>query len=222
MRIELKHISKNYGRKEVLKDVSLVAESGMCIGILGGNGCGKSTLLSILAGIRKASSGSFLCDGSDMLRDRKLRSRIIGYVPQGTPLVEELSARDNLLIFYGARELERELERGTLKLLGIDEYINVPVRKMSGGMKKRLSIGCAVANHPRLLILDEPSAALDLICKQSIQSYLRAYKRNGGAILLATHDEEELKLCDNWYILKDGLSLPYDYDGDVTRLIRHF
>ena len=93
---------------------------------------------------------------------------------------------------------------------------------MSGGMKKRLSIGCAVANHPRLLILDEPSAALDLICKQSIQSYLRAYKRNGGMILLATHDEEELKLCDKWYILKNGLSLPYDYDGDVSKLIRHF
>lgn len=157
-----------------------------------------------------------------MLRDRRLRSKIVGYVPQGTPLVEELSARDNLLIFYGSGELERELERGTLKLLGIDEYINVPVRKMSGGMKKRLSIGCAVANHPRLLILDEPSAALDLICKQSIQSYLRAYKRNGGMILLATHDEEELKLCDKWYILKNGLSLPYDYDGDVSKLIRHF
>ena len=222
MRIELKHISKNYGRKSVLKDVSITAESGMCIGILGGNGCGKSTLLSVLSGIRKASSGSFTCDGVDMLRDRRLRSKIVGYVPQGTPLVEELSARDNLLIFYGSGELERELERGTLKLLGIDEYINVPVRKMSGGMKKRLSIGCAVANHPRLLILDEPSAALDLICKQSIQSYLRAYKRNGGMILLATHDEEELKLCDKWYILKNGFSIPYDYDGDVSKLIRHF
>ena len=100
MRIELKHISKNYGRKSVLKDVSITAESGMCIGILGGNGCGKSTLLSVLSGIRKASSGSFTCDGVDMLRDRKLRSKIVGYVPQGTPLVEELSARDNLLIFY--------------------------------------------------------------------------------------------------------------------------
>lgn len=222
MNIELKHISKSYGRKAVLKDVSITAQSGSCVGILGGNGCGKSTLLSVLAGIRKASSGSFLCDGQDVFRDSRLRSRLIGYVPQGTPLVEELSARDNLLIFYRSSELERELERGTLKLLGIDEYIDVPVRKMSGGMKKRLSIGCAVANHPRLLILDEPSAALDLICKQSIQGYLRAYRRNGGAILIATHDEEELKLCNKWYILKNGLSLPYDYDGDVAKLIRHF
>lgn len=227
MKIELEHISKRYGRKEVLKNVTLTAQSGSCIGILGGNGCGKSTLLSVLAGIRKASSGSFIYkedekEGLDLFKNRKVRSSLIGYVPQGTPLIEELSAKDNLLIFYERRELERELERGTLKLLGIDEYIDVPVRKMSGGMKKRLSIGCAVANHPRLLILDEPSAALDLICKQSIQRYLKAYKRNGGAILLATHDEEELKLCDTWYILKNGVSIPYDYDGDVARLIKKF
>ncbi|MBQ7586741.1 MAG: ABC transporter ATP-binding protein [Lachnospiraceae bacterium] len=222
MKIELKHISKNYNRRNVLKDVSVTAESGSCIGVLGGNGCGKSTLLAIMAGIRKASSGSFLCDGRDVLTDRALRSSVIGYVPQGTPLIEELSARDNLLIFYKKRELERELERGTLKLLGVDEYIDVPVRKMSGGMKKRLSIGCAVANHPKILLLDEPSAALDLICKQSINGYLRAYKRNGGAIFLATHDEEELKLCDKWYILKNGIASEYDYDGNVERLIARF
>ncbi|MBR5407106.1 MAG: ABC transporter ATP-binding protein [Lachnospiraceae bacterium] len=222
MKIELKHISKDYGRKNVLSDVSAEAESGSCVGILGGNGCGKSTLLSVLAGIRKPTSGSFICDGHDIFGDRRLMSRIIGYVPQGTPLIEELSARDNLRIFYDNDGLKRELEQGTLKLLGIDEYINVPVRKMSGGMKKRLSIGCAVANHPPVLILDEPSAALDLICKQSINGYLAAYKRNGGIILLATHDEEELKLCDKWYILKNGISVPYEYDGNVDKLIRNF
>ena len=222
MRIELEHITKNYGRKRVLKDVTIETQSGNCVGILGGNGCGKSTLLAILAGIRRASSGSFKCDGRDVLKDRRLRSELIGYVPQGTPLIEELSARYNLKIFYKPKSLERELERGTLKLLGIDEYIDVPVRKMSGGMKKRLSIGCAVANHPKILILDEPSAALDLICKQSINSYLKAYKRNGGIVLLATHDEEELKLCNKWYILKSGVAMPYDYDGNVDRLIRNF
>ncbi len=222
MKIELEHISKNYGRRNVLRDVSVTTESGSCVGILGGNGCGKSTLLSILAGIRKASSGSFICDGKDVLKDRKLRTKLIGYVPQGTPLVEELSARDNLLIFYKSGELKNDLERGTLKLLGIDEYIDVPVRKMSGGMKKRLTIGCAVANHPKILILDEPSAALDLICKKSINDYLSAYKRNGGTILLATHDEEELKLCDKWYILKDGVSEEYRYDGNIAALISRF
>ncbi|MCR5507351.1 MAG: ABC transporter ATP-binding protein [Lachnospiraceae bacterium] len=222
MKIVLEHISKNYGRKNVLRDVSVETESGSCVGILGGNGCGKSTLLSVLAGIRKPTSGSFFCDGRDMFKDRRNASRLIGYVPQGTPLIEELSARDNLKIFYGKEDLDRELSSGTLKLLGIDEYINVPVRRMSGGMKKRLSIGCAVANHPSVLILDEPSAALDLICKQSINGYLKAYVRSGGIILLSTHDEEELKLCDKWYILKNGVSVRYDYDGDVNKLIRNF
>ncbi len=222
MKIELEHISKKYGRKDVLRNVSVETESGSCVGILGGNGCGKSTLLSVLAGIRKPSSGRFLCDGHDVFKDARLRTKLIGYVPQGTPLIEELSARDNLRIFYGHKQLEKELAEGTLKLLGIDEYIDVPVRKMSGGMKKRLTIGCAVADHPGILILDEPSAALDLICKQSINAYLRAYKRNGGIILLATHDEEELKLCDKWYILKDGVSVQYNYDGNVEELIRNF
>ena len=222
MNIRLEHISKRYKNKEVLRDIYIEAEAGTCVGILGGNGCGKSTLLSILAGIRKADKGRFLFDERDMFKDSKLHSKVIGYVPQGTPLVEELSAKDNLSIFYSKDIMEEELRNGTLKLLGIDEYLKVPVRKMSGGMKKRLSIGCAVASRPRVLLLDEPSAALDLMCKQSINDYLRAYKRAGGIILLATHDEEELMLCDKWYILKNGVSREYDYDGNVKELISNF
>lgn len=222
MLIELEHISKDYGKRNVLKDVSISTESGTCVGILGANGCGKSTLLAVLAGIRKATSGSFIYDGRDILNDRMAIASAVGYVPQGTPLMEELSARDNLLVFYRRNELERELNRGTLKLLGVDEYIDVPVRKMSGGMKKRLTIGCSVSNHPRILLLDEPSAALDLICKQKINGYLRAFMRNGGTVFLATHDKEELELCDKWYILKDGTAVGYDYDGNIERLISEF
>lgn len=222
MLIELEHISKDYGKRNVLKDVSVSTESGTCVGILGGNGCGKSTLLAVLAGIRKATSGRFVLDGRDILNDRVMISSAVGYVPQGTPLIEELSARDNLLVFYKRKELDRELRGGTLKLLGVDEYIDVPVKKMSGGMKKRLTIGCAVSNHPKILLLDEPSAALDLICKQKINGYLRAYMRNGGTIFLATHDKEELDLCDKWYILKDGTAVEYIYDGDVGRLTEAF
>ena len=120
------------------------------------------------------------------------------------------------------KELERELDKGTVKLLGVDEYIDVPVKRMSGGMRKRLTLCCAVANHPKLLLLDEPSAALDLICKQKIHGYLRAYMRNGGTVFLATHDEEELELCNKWYILKDGVARSYDYDGDVGKLADQF
>ena len=75
-------------------------------------------------------------------------------------------------------------------------------------MKKRLSIGCVVAANPKVLLLDEPSAALDLVCKERIYNYLKDYKQQGGRILLATHDVQELDLCDKWYILKNGFLHP--------------
>lgn len=219
MEIEIKNIAKSYRKKEVLRDISLTATGGSCIGILGSNGCGKSTLLSVLAGILPANGGGFFCDGKDLFANPKLRSHLVGYVPQGTPLMEELSAWDNLLLWYERETLEKELKDGVLKLLGIGEFLKVPVCKMSGGMKKRLSIGCAVANRPPILLLDEPTAALDLPCKESIAGYLRQYKAAGGILLLTTHDFMELQLCDAWYIIKDGVLVPFTFDGDLNKLV---
>lgn len=220
MQIEIKDIKKRYGKKQVLKGISFTASQGKCIGVLGGNGCGKSTLLSILAGIQPADAGQFLFDGNDLFRYRKERTKLIGYVPQGTPLIEELSARDNLLLWYKKEDMKRELESGVLKMLGIDEFLKTPVSKMSGGMKKRLSIGCAIHNHPPVLLLDEPMAALDLACKQKISDYIRKHKSDGGIALLATHDVLELNLCDEWYIIKDGVLTPFDYTGDIESLVK--
>ena len=104
-------------------------------------------------------------------------------------------------------------------MLEINDFLSVPVRKMSGGMKKRLSIGCSMAKNPKILLLDEPCAALDLVCKQSIYNYLDKFKAAGGTIIITTHDESDLALCDAVYILKDGILSPYQYDGDVCRLI---
>lgn len=89
---------------------------------------------------------------------------------------------------------------------------------MSGGMKKRLSIGCAVVSHPRILVLDEPSAALDPVCKENIRSYLEVYRKEGGIVLMATHDAQDLELCNMCYILKDGCLHPQQYDGDFHKL----
>lgn len=218
MKIELSGIQKAYKHKVVLENVSLTAEEGSCVGILGGNGCGKSTLLSILAGVQRADGGTFLYDGEDLLRNTSLRNSVLGYVPQGNPLIEELNAWDNLRMWYDSKTLKRELEQGVLAMLGIDGFLKVPVHKMSGGMKKRLSIGCAVSAKPKLLLLDEPSAALDLICKEKIYNYFEAYKANGGILLLATHDLQELSLCNQCYILKQGTLTSYEYDGDIHRL----
>ena len=220
MQITIKNISKSYGKKKILNGVSFSADSGKCIGILGSNGSGKSTLLSILAGIQKCDSGSFLYNGNDLFNCEQERSRLVGYVPQGTPLFEELSAKDNLLLWYSKKELETKLKSGVLNILGINEMLKTTVSKMSGGMKKRLSIGCSISKNPPILLLDEPMAALDLSCKQKILEYLETHKQNGGIILIATHDVLELDLCDEFYIFKNGTLLPYDYNGDINELVK--
>lgn len=152
MKIELKDIHKKYGSKCVLNGIDLVAESGKCVGILGGNGCGKSTLLSILAGIQPADKGSFLFEEKNLFKLPSERSRLVGYVPQRTPLIEELTAYDNLLLWYNKATLKKELSDGLLKTLGINEFLKTTVSKMSGGMKKRLSIGCAISKRPPVLL----------------------------------------------------------------------
>lgn len=218
--IAIRHITKRYRSRQVLLDLSLDLKEGTCTGILGENGCGKSTLLSILAGTCRPQKGSFLLDGRDLFCDRRLHAACVGYVPQGTPLLSELNGLDNLRLWYRDRaELDRELSEGVLAMLGIPEFLKTTVSRMSGGMQKRLSIGCAVAHHPQILLLDEPSAALDLVCKERIYNYLLDFKSQGGTILLATHDIQELPLCDATYILKKGQLTPFTYDGNVHRLV---
>ncbi len=219
MNFEIKHIRKSYGKKMPLRDTEFSVSSSQCVGILGKNGSGKSTLLSILAGVQKCTAGEFLLDGEDLFRNTERLSKTVGYVPQGTPFLEELNARDNLLLWYDKKSMEKELADGVLKMLGIDEFLTTPVRKMSGGMKKRLSIGCSIAKKPSLLLLDEPCAALDLVCKRSIHEYLQNYKAAGGALILTTHDEGDLALCNALYILKDGILHRYEHDGNVDRLV---
>ncbi|MBE6631333.1 MAG: ABC transporter ATP-binding protein [Ruminococcaceae bacterium] len=218
MLAEIKGIKKSFGKNEVLKDISFSAESGECIGILGGNGSGKSTLLSILAGILQPDGGTFSLDGVEVLNNRKLHSEKVGYVPQGIPLLEELSAYDNLLLWYTKKEMEASLEKGVLKSLGIAEFLKKPVSRLSGGMKKRLSIGCALAKGPPLMLLDEPSAALDVICRKVISDHLSSYKAGGGTVIIATHDAHELDLCDRWFIIKEGTLCPFVYNGDINAL----
>lgn len=219
----IQHLKKSFqhGKKKVLNDICLSAKSGECIGILGANGCGKSTLLSILAGIQPADAGSIKFNDTDLLKARKKEhTSLIGYVPQECPLMEELNALDNLKLWYcdSPLSLQKELEQGFLAMLGIPDFLKVPVKNMSGGMKKRLSIGCAVAESPHILLLDEPGAALDLICKERIEVYLKNYKQQGNTILLATHEEREINLCNRLFLLRNGILEPLAYDGNIHTL----
>ena len=205
--LEVRDVYKSYGKKEVLKGASFTAEKGECIAIAGVNGCGKSTLLSILSGTLKSDSGEFIVKGVDLLKEPGKRKGLIGYVPQENPLIDELTVRDNLKLWYcdSHLDMDEELENGVLKMLGVDEFVDMTVSRLSGGMKKRVSIGCAVAYDPAVLILDEPSAALDLACKENIRMYLTEHLKREGIILITTHDEAELSLCTKLLVMKGGV-----------------
>ncbi len=219
MYLAIENVKKRFGTKEVLKGASITAEKGSAVGILGMNGSGKSTFFNVLAGISSCDAGTFIIDGKDMFKNKGERSKTVGYVTQTPPLIDELTALDNLKLWYDKRTLMKELDCGVLKMLGINEFLKVRVSRMSGGMKKRLSIGCAVAHKPKVLFLDEPTAALDLLCKKEIALYLESFKNDGGTVLIATHDVQDLPICDKMYILKNGVANEYFYDGDNDALI---
>lgn len=220
MKLSIEHISKKYGGKEVLRDIDFEVRSGECVGILGGNGSGKSTLFGILSGVLCPTSGRALLEGVNVLEKPKVRRANIGYLPQETPLITELNARDNLLLAYGRKELGKRIADGTLEKLAVTDFLSVPVSKMSGGMKKRLSIALLAAGKPKIMLLDEPSAALDLSAKRFVAEYISDFVSKGGAVLLATHDVSEIAACDRCFIIKNGVLLPYEWDGDADRLAR--
>lgn len=203
-RLEAVNIASSYGRKRVLCGVNITAGAGQCVGVVGTNGCGKSTLLNILSGLRKADEGDIYFDGN-RAQGRQQFIRYVGYVPQESNLIPELCVMDNLRLWYqDADMLRQSLDQGFLRALGVDQMCRMKAGKLSGGMKKRVSIGCALAGNPPVLILDEPDAALDLPGKADIRRYLGMYRQMGGTVLLATHDEIDLDLCDRVYALNRG------------------
>lgn len=212
--ITVDNIHFSYRNNCILRNVSFSIKAGECIGIVGANGCGKSTLLSILSGSRRCHNASMIYDNTDLLKDSRKRSSLIGYVPQENPLMADLNVFDNLLLwFHGSKgDLEQALLQPSISMLGIQSFLKKPAKELSGGMKKRVSFALALINQPRLLILDEPSAALDLPCKSDIHNYLQTFLKEGRTILLTTHEEDELSLCTTLYILMDGMLHPVPKD----------
>lgn len=222
--IEVTNIMKKYKKKEVLKGVSFSANKGECIGIIGANGSGKSTLLAILAGAGKADSGSIYFNQQEAIGNSKLYSEYIGYVPQENPIIEELTVKDNLTLWctYAGIKYEDLKKHGSIDFLDLDSVINMTAGKLSGGMKKRLSIAFALCNKQPILVMDEPSAALDLVCKADIYNYMKYYINEGGTILISTHDEAELALCDRLFLLKHGKLKEVSTGVSTVDLVREF
>lgn len=217
--IEVSHISKKYGRREILKDIHFQAKSGECICVAGRNGCGKTTLMKILAGIIKPDGGSVTYFGKDPLRDHKVFHRSCGYVPQESPLIEELSVKDNLRL-WGVWGSARRAE--ILDLFHLREILRMKAGRLSGGMKRRLGIACALAEWPPILLLDEPTTSLDIAYKESIRTWLFDYQKLGGIVVMTTHEESEILSGDRCLVMADG-SLTELCGADVNmRQIRKY
>lgn len=201
-------LSKKYGRHPVFSNLSFSVLPGQIVGIAGANGSGKSTLLSILAGALRLDAGQIFFEADSPITHPKLFSTFVGYVPQDNPLMQDLTVQDNLTLWYPSKKaLQLALHQGLLAEFQLDTMLKKPVRTLSGGMKKRVSLACALASTPKLLLLDEPCAALDLVAKADILHYLDRFRTDGGTVLLITHDLEEIKVCDRLlYLDANGLT----------------
>lgn len=208
MDLEIRDIQKKYGKKQVLKKVSLTARKGKCTGIIGANGCGKSTLLRVLAGVEKADGGEIFLGGSKIENPSRQMGKYAGYIPQESALIPELTVADNLKLwasFGDYRENCKCLENLCVQFK-IKDFYKERVKNLSGGMEKRVNIVRALIHKPKVLFMDEPSAALDLVFKQELKTYIRDFVQKGGSILLSSHDEGEIRLCQSLWAIKDGVA----------------
>lgn len=198
--IEVSHVQKSYGRKHILTDISFCAKPGECIAIVGKNGCGKSTLLQILSGVTKADGGSIRLWNEEATA--KTIRRYCGYVPQENPLMEEMSVRDNLRLWQGKN---RQMEAQIIRQFDLSELLGQKVKTLSGGMKRRLAIACTLLKLPPVMIMDEPTTALDLYYKESIRQWMKQYLAGNGTIIMTTHDESEIASATRCRVMRDGI-----------------
>ncbi|MBQ6017846.1 MAG: ABC transporter ATP-binding protein [Clostridiales bacterium] len=191
--VTVENVSLKY-KKTVLTNVSMTAAKGEVVGLLGLNGSGKSTLLSAISGLRKPSSGAIRTGGKT------------GFVTQENALIDELTAMDNLKMWtpLSKQEILKELTETELSILKVSDFINVKVKRMSGGMKKRLAIASVLLAKPDILLLDEPLAALDIPAKNDIIRFIDSFSSEGGTVIIASHSEELFKHCSKVYLLKKG------------------
>ncbi len=201
--IQVKNISKSYGKQRILADVSFDAAPGECVAIIGRNGCGKSTLMQILSGILKPDGGELQYYDRFPLREQKAFRELCGYVPQANPLMEELNVRDNLKLFGASPSI---VEDELLRPFELGAILDRPVSKLSGGMKRRVAIACAVYHMPSILFMDEPTTALDIYFKESIHEWIRQYQNIGGILIMSTHDDSEINMCEKQILIQDGIS----------------
>jgi len=205
--IEAKQVYKHYGPVSALVGIDLEIEQGEFFALLGPNGAGKTTLINVLAGLTLATNGVAKIMGHDVVRNYREARRVVGVVPQELVFDPFFSVRETLSIqsgYYGLRNNDAWIDE-VLYHLGLRDKENANMRTLSGGMKRRVLVAQALVHKPPVIILDEPTAGVDVELRRSLWSFIKRLNGDGHTIVLTTHylDEAE-ELCSRIAMLKKG------------------
>lgn len=205
--LEVRDLAKSFQNRRVLDRISFCIGKGEILCLLGPNGAGKSTTINILLGLLRRDGGTILYKGKKIDRSLRAYKQKLGVVPQDLALYEELSAERNARFFtslYGLRgaRLDEAVEEA-LTFAGLVDRRNDKVKTFSGGMKRRLNIACAIAHHPELVVMDEPTVGIDPQSRDHILTSIKKLQQNGMTVLYTTHYMEEVEAISSRIIIID-------------------
>jgi ABC-2 type transport system ATP-binding protein len=217
--IKINGIHKNFGSLHALKGINLTIEQGEFFALLGPNGAGKSTLISILAGLIKPSAGDISVMGFDVVNQYQQARQLLGVVPQELVFDPFFNVREMLRFQAGYFGRGRENDAWVdevLEGLGLTDKAHTNMRKLSGGMKRRALIAQALAHKPPVIVLDEPTAGVDVELRQMLWEFIKKLNREGHTIILTTHYLEEAEaLCSRVGMMKQGEIVALDNTANL-------
>jgi len=219
--IQVEHVSKDYGALRALDDVSLEIAPGEFFGLLGPNGAGKTTLISILAGLAIATRGRARVTGFDVVGEYRDARRSLGVVPQELVFDPFFTVREALAFqsgYFGLRDNRAWIEE-VMHHLDLAGKAETNMRALSGGMKRRVLVAQALVHKPPVIVLDEPTAGVDVELRQALWRFIRRLNRDGHTVVLTTHYLEEAEaLCGRIAMLKQGRIVALDTTRNLLRM----
>lgn len=204
--IELHQVSKSFGNKNVLTNISIAVNAGQVFGLIGPSGSGKTTLVKIIVGMDQPSAGQVHVLNTKVPNLSLLQH--IGYMAQADALYNDLTGLENLAFFASLYKLNKNVQKERIayaaNLVELTSHLSKKVQNYSGGMKRRLSLAIALIHDPQVLILDEPTVGIDPELRKSIWAEISRLKEAGKTILITTHVMDEAEKCDQLVMIRDG------------------